>query len=411
MTDYVVSLSSGRSGTYPLPGADYGGHFVGTRATFCLAGDLINPGANVLAMPQAPVVSLTLSPISVAEEFFGQHVYYRANDALTGITCKTVRSHDMVSGKSRWKYIETADNTWDFTDLDAWVEAHYAAGRDIIFTLYGTPTWASARPAELGAYGGANLGTQAEPADMTKWDRYCNKIVSRYLGKIKYFEVWNEPNQYNDGTGVVGGATNFFYSGTFAKLAEMTRRANQAIKAVDPTAKILSPAITGWSPTAAQSAETYFTGMMSAPTGDGSTTLKNWIDIVAVHLYVTVNRLQDLSGIIDRINAAKTTAGVSGKETWDTESAPIGAGAVSLMTDAGAKRAIGRVMITMAAKGIARTIYYQYDSAVMGFSTRPDIVAYYQQLVTLLRSGNILAASRFSDGKVAYNTASGVVIL
>ena len=46
---------------------------------------------------------------------------------------------------------------------------------------------------------------------------------------------------YNDGTGPIPGTT-FFFSGNFAKLAEIVRRASIAIKAVDPTAKIICPA-------------------------------------------------------------------------------------------------------------------------------------------------------------------------
>ena len=55
--------------------------------------------------------------------------------------------------------------------------------------------------------------------------------------------------------------------------------------------------------------------------------MKDWVDIIGVHLYLPYpNKVQDIAGVIDRINAAKTTAGVSGLPTWDTESAPIGIG-------------------------------------------------------------------------------------
>ena len=74
------------------------------------------------------------------------------------------------------------------------------------------------------------------------------------------------------------------FSGTLAKLSEIVRRATVAIKSIDPAVKIISPSITGWSTKPGQSAETYFTGMMAAPTGDGSTTMKDWVDIIAVHL-------------------------------------------------------------------------------------------------------------------------------
>jgi hypothetical protein len=404
MTDFTVT--NGKSEQYPTN--HYGAHFVGNRATFCLDQDFSGLSANVLAIPTLPLTILSSSPVTVTDTFFGMHIKSRVNDSVTGLTFKTVRSHDMENGKGRWKYIETSDNVWDFTDLDSWVNTHYAAGRDLVFTLFGTPTWASARPTEQGAYGIANLGTQAEPSDMTKWTRFCNKIATRYLGKIKYYEVWNEPNQYNDGTGATPG-TNFFFSGTFAKLAEMVRLANQTIKAVDPTAKIISPSITSWSTLANQSAENYFNGMMVA--SDGATgVMKDWVDIIAVHLYSAVdNTTKDLSGMIDRVNAAKSSVGVSGMETWDTESAPIIPSAPQCSVEI-LNRFLNRFMITAAAKGIARTMYYQYDST-MGFKDRTAIITNRDQIIALLKSGNILTVSKFSDGRVGYYTNSGLNII
>ncbi len=84
-------------------------------------------------------------------------------------------------------------------------------------------------------------------------------------------------------------ARTAIFPGPSPKLAEMVRRANQAIKAIDPSAKIICPATTNWVGTAGGTAEAYFTGMMSAATGDGSTIMKNWIDIVGVHLYIGGN--------------------------------------------------------------------------------------------------------------------------
>lgn len=404
MTDYVIS--SGRSSSYP---AHFGAHATGTRFTVCEAADFAAAfSANVLAIPNLAPVMLKSTAITVPDSFFGSHVYIRDNDSATGVTFKTVRSHDIQSGKGRWKYIETSDDVWDFSVLDAWVNTHYAAGRDLVFTLYGTPTWASARPTEEGIYGPYNLGTQAEPADMAKWDRFCAKIATRYLGKIKYYEVWNESNLNNNGTTTSG--SSFFFSGTFAKLAEMTRRANQAIKAVDPTAKILCSSTTGWGTTAGGGAETYFTGMMAAATGDGSTAMKNWVDIVAVHLYGWNRSAANLAGMIDRVKAAMTAAGISGKEIWDTESAPLSPNATDL-NDAALNKLIGRELLICAAKGVSRTIYYQHDSPAYGFMDRPAVVAYRENLVSLLKSGTILTISKFPDGRAAYYTAAGGLVI
>jgi len=417
MTDFVVS--GGRSSYYPPSGYDWGGQFSGSRATFFLPSDFSGPDVNALAITNLPITVLSSSPVSVNNSFFGMSVRYRANDALTGVTAQTVRILGSDGGIERWQIIQptssTDTSTWNWTGLDTWVNTNYALGRDMVFTLFGTPSWASARPNEMNAYSDQgtgpvfNRGIAAEPSDLTTWDYFCTAVATRYLGKIKYYEVWNEVNYQNDGTGTTG--TKSFWTGTYAKLAEMVRRANQAIKAIDPTAKILSPNIQGWTTTSGAS-DTFFAGMMAASSGDvGNTPMSQWVDIIAVHLYLPgANRVQDLAGCIDRVNASKTTAGVSGLETWDTESAPI-APDMSGLTDARAETLLARTLVTMAAKGIARHIYYQYDEATMGINTRPAVIAYREQLVTLLKGTTILNATRFTDGRVAYWTTGGVVII
>lgn len=416
MTDYVIT--SGRSSAYPLE--HYGGHFVGSRATFCEAADFAGLSANVLAIPNLPISVVSASPVSVAASFFGTHVYYRANDSALGSTYATVRIYDMQGGKGRWQFVQPTNDpnpaNWDWTDLDLLVNAHHAAGRDLIMVLFGTPPWASARPTERNAYsdqpGSAiefNRGIGAEPADMANWSAYCSAVASRYVGRIKYYEVLNEVNYQNDGTAATGTAA--YFTGSYAKLAEMVRRANQAIKAVDPTAKIICPSTQGWTTTSGAT-DTYFTGMMAAPTGDGFTTMKDWVDIIAAHLYLPgANRIQDLTGMIDRINASKTAAGVSAKPTWDTESSMISSTAGSY-SDAKVCAHIARFMITAAAKGIARTIWYQWDRTDgFGIKDRPAVVAYRDAIRTLLMSGTILTVSRFTDGRVGYYTSSGLTII
>lgn len=405
MTDYVVT--NGVSAAYP--NSHYGAQFTGTRATFCLDQDLATFDANVQAIPGLAVSSLTTSAVSAVSKFFCAHIKYRANDSQTECSIGAVRSHDMDGGKARWQYIQPTSSTWDWVDLDSWVNTHYAAGRDILFTLFGTPAWASARPTEEGAYGPYSLGIQAEPSDMTKWDAYCTAVAARYLGKIKYYEVWNEPNYNNDGTGVTTEGLSskvFYFSGTFAKLAEMTRRANQAIKVVDPTAKIVSSPLTAWSSTAGGTAETYFTGMLAA--SDGATgTMKDWIDIVGVHLYIAGNDITKLPGMIDRVKAGMTTAGISGKEIWDTESAPV-APDVSGMPVEAAKLFIVRSMIIQASKGIARTFYYQYDDPTMGM--KGTIIPGYRERVRGLLMSGFQATAIFTDGRTGcYN--SGLTII
>lgn len=407
MTD--CAITSGRSEIYP--DSHYGGHFVGNRATFCLDADFVSGfDANVLAIPNLPIRVLSASPVVVNEYFFGMHVKNRDHDVLPDITARSVRSHDIAGGKTRWDEIERfepvgAVHSYIWTDCDAWVNTHYAARRDIVFTLFGTPPWASARPTEVSVYsdagGTTNLGLAAEPTDMANWDAFCTAVATRYLGKIKYYEVWNEPNASLNGRP--------FYSGTKAKLAEMVRRANQAVKAVDPAAKIISPAVTGWGPTANAASETYFTGMMAA--SDGATrTMANWVDIVGVHLYLYLSRTYELAGAIDRIDAAKITAGISALPTWDTESGH-GSPYIAGISDGEASQFIERCMITTAAMGIARTFFYKFDDSLMGMKDRPEIIAHRERVCELLMSGAIQSVYVFTNGQMVYRTNEETVFV
>lgn len=404
MTQYAVTTVSSalRSATYPAK--YYAASCSPTLMTFMLDADFASLGADVLAIPNFPIISMKSSAITVADTFFGMSINHRVNDGMTGVTAKTVRSHDMEGGKSRWQKIEYANGIYDWVDMDSWVNTHYAAGRDIVITLFGTPGWATARPSEANAYssgtygsGGSNYGLAAEPANLADWDNFCTTIATRYLGKVKYYEIWNEVN-----------LTSFF-TGTQTILAQMVRRANQAIKAVDSTAKIISPSIQGWVVTAGGASETYLTGMMAASDGV-SATMASWVDIISVHLYTNANNTFSLNGIITRINAGKTTAGVSAKETWDTESSPF-IPYPSDLTDANLIKLQSRAAITMAALGIARHITYMLDGTSQGFLGRTAVISARETLRTLLMSGNMLNASVFTDGRVAYWTSGGVVII
>lgn len=410
MTDLLIS--DGKLPYYPAK--HYGAHFIGNRATFCLDADFAGLDPNVLAIPNLPISVLSNTPVQVDAEFFGTHAYYRENDAMPGLTDRTVRSQDMVGGKSRWSKIEYSPGLYDWEDMDKWVDTHHQAGRDMLHVLWGTPKFYSARPNEIGAYGEGSLGASAEPSDMTRWSAYCTAVARRYVGKIKYYDVWNEPNESNNGSDLPNPTNPCYFTGTFSKLAEIVRLASQSIKAVDPGAKILCPAVTNWKPTAGQSAESYFVGMLNAPTGDGSTTMKDWVDIIAVHLYLpSPNRVQDLAGMIDRINVAKAAAGVSTLPTWDTESSMISPTAASY-TDDHVCRFMSRFLITAAAKGIARTLWYQWDrddDGGFGFKKRYMIIEYRERIKELLMSGRILTASRFYDGRVGYYTHSGLIVI
>jgi hypothetical protein len=68
-------------------------------------------------------------------------------------------------------------------------------------------------------------------------------------------------------------------------------------------------------------------------------------------------------------------------------------------------------MITLAAKGVARTMYYQWDSDAMGLNNRLNMRTRWNSLRELLLSGSIISASRLFDGRLIYRTGAGITVL
>lgn len=134
-----------------------------------------------------------------------------------------------------WEVIETADNTYSWTTYDNVVGINAAtggtqdpptglqkAGANILASVGFTPAWARV------------AGTIFDPPTvMTTFSDFMTVLVNRYKTQIKYWEIWNEPDL----------PSQFYSLGTAAQAAasyaEMLSRCYDAIKAEDPTAKVV----------------------------------------------------------------------------------------------------------------------------------------------------------------------------
>ncbi|MDP2954748.1 MAG: hypothetical protein Q8O76_15700, partial [Chloroflexota bacterium] len=68
------------------------------------------------------------------------------------------------------------------------VELAQEYGLEIIARLDNPPAWSRAR--------GNEIGTFAPPDDLDDFGDFVYAVVSRYRGRIKYYQIWNEPNIY-----------------------------------------------------------------------------------------------------------------------------------------------------------------------------------------------------------------------
>jgi hypothetical protein len=124
----------------------------------------------------------------------------------------------------RWDRLETTRGRQSWTEFDHLVDSMNREGIAVQGILIGTPDWAK-EPRTRFLPQGINLPYN-DPQNM--WARYVTDVVTRYKGKVRYWEVWNEPD-YPD----------VFWGATVADYYQMLKVSYQTIKAVDPEAKVL----------------------------------------------------------------------------------------------------------------------------------------------------------------------------
>ncbi len=188
-----------------------------------------------------------------------------------------------------WTSLEPQQGVWNWQPLDIWVAAAEQYGvPDILLTLGQTPPWASTNPDDVNYVG---AGAPAPPTDNQYWRDYITAVAQRYKGRIRYYEIWNEPN---DPT---------YYTGTVGELAELTREAYSIIKSVDPGNTVLSPAA-------------YATGYLDQLLQAG---IAENVDMIAYHFYETPPELTATD--IANVNLVMAAHGVSAIPVWATEGA------------------------------------------------------------------------------------------
>jgi hypothetical protein len=190
-----------------------------------------------------------------------------------------------------WNEIEPSRGHYDWSQLDALINRITPHSVDIVYTFRKMPPWASSRP--TGSCGKGSAGTCYRPADHRDWKNFVGAITQRYREKIKYWELWNEPNAPN------------FWSGTAAELVTLASEAYPIIKANNGI--VLSPSPQG------PSADKWMTEYLDA--GGGT-----YADVIAFHGYVGADNVEVRYGsLIDHLKIVMSKHVQGTKELWDTE--------------------------------------------------------------------------------------------
>ena len=125
---------------------------------------------------------------------------------------------------------ELGEDAW--TKYDGIVEAAQDAGIEVLARLDRAPSWATPGfdPRE-------NPWMQAPPADNAEFARFAGELAAHYRGKVRYYQVWNEPNLFGEWGGRPPNPAEYL---------AMLRAVGQAIRAADPEARIV---LAGLAPT------------------------------------------------------------------------------------------------------------------------------------------------------------------
>lgn len=274
-------------------------HFPGThtalpgRRTFIAAsaGSLLLGGLSALGMGSLSA-SRTLRPAgeAIPHAYFGMHVH-RA-DTSTPWPNGAFGSWRLWDAYAGWPQLEPQRGQWDFKRLDRYVAMAGLTGVNLLLPLGLSPAWASARPGEASAY---RPGNAAEPANIQDWRNYVRTVAERYKGRIRYYELWNEPNLKN------------FYSGSVEAMLELAREAYAILKQVDPGNLLVAPATTeggkqlNW-------LDRYLA------LGGGE-----YLDVLSHHFYVPREAPEAMLSVMDDVRGIMVRHGVAHKPVWNTE--------------------------------------------------------------------------------------------
>ncbi len=111
-----------------------------------------------------------------------------------------------------WSQLQLDEHTWDFSRFDKHVDAYYEHGIEVMGLL---DYW-------------NQVTVPFTRKGYNDYAEYCNRVVSRYKDRIKYWEVWNEPN------------IRPFWTGKPEQYSDLLITAAKAIKAADPDAHIVA---------------------------------------------------------------------------------------------------------------------------------------------------------------------------
>jgi hypothetical protein len=325
------------------------------RVTFDAAWPLVVMSGAVRVMPTEPsarvlVRRLTIDDLGLLP--LGVPPVRSFPSTLIGLHVNKLGQHDtwpklgqglirLWDTKTNWNHLAPTPEEFDQFSAPAWkrldLYVDYVRRNDptvaILYPFGQPPRWASASPYAPCAYG---MGTCGAPASMDDWRHYVRTLAQRYKGRIRYWELWNEPDY------------RLFYVPT-RPLTELAQAAREELKAVDPENMLVSP------------------GFTHAGIGSLEDFLRNgggkYVDAVGFHWYYD-GEPEKLAPLIYNVRQVMKAYGAGDKPLWNTEGSPLcqrrvdGQCVLNDLTPAEQDSVVDRAILTMWLNGIEGYAYF-----------------------------------------------------
>jgi len=288
-----------------------------------------------------------------------------------------------------WAQINTSEGVYDWSTLDAFASAAQGHGVDLLYNLARTPTWASSKPNDNScSYNTSPQGGPGQcdpPNDLNAdgsgtdahWIQWVSALATRYKGRIKYYEIWNEWN--------VAGFWAPAGNAQQPQLVRMEQDARCVVEgppaglscnsqstfpsgtAIDPNARIVTPSPVGAHPflnEVSQDLTTYFQTQVGNYKGG------TFADIIGFHGYVGTlpnsglcPAPEDVNAVIDNLNSTVNSFGQSGKPWFNTEGGWSKAADEGFLDLDRQAAFLVRYSLLQRSLGVDRMYWYRWDAA------------------------------------------------
>ncbi len=307
--------------------------------------------AGAAAMPRAAVSPVSRVETVIPSTYFGMH-FHRADRGTTW-PGREIGSWRLWDAGTLWIDIEPRAGEQDFSRLDRYVSMAALTGSEILLPFGMTPAWASARPEEKGVY---RRGDTAEAKRIEDWEHHVRTVATRYQGRIRHYELWNEVNA---GTG--------FFTGSPQAMFTLQKSAYAIVKQIDPAATFVAASSVGESAHQLRWFEDYL-----------ALGAAKHADVIAYHFYQPRKKPEAIIELAQKVRAAMARQGAGHMPLWNTESGyrmALGQPAKASAADGSwpeldavtAEAYVARALILGWWAGIDRFYWYAWDNRELGF--------------------------------------------